>query len=317
MIHLIKLFHSIKLREPSMNPLFTLRIIRPHIVAGGVLAYSLGVLLALVEGGTIIPPLVALCYGVVFLGDLSTHFSNDYYDAEMDAQINAKKFFSNKKILVNNPQLRSLTRSIALTLLTLSIILSAIIVIIFGAPIEFFVITFLANLLGWAYSAPPFRLASRGLGELTIAAATGFIIPSVGYLSVNSQLDPIFLTLSIPFMLYGFFLSLNLEAPDIHSDQKEQKRTLAVQIGKRNIFILVLIVPLFITLTFLALLSLSSSSLYLGTFLLFSFIPLIACIIGFILFFQKRDLHRFSTLNICSLFLLITSLNVYLYLLLQ
>jgi 1,4-dihydroxy-2-naphthoate octaprenyltransferase len=300
-----------------MNPLIVLRIIRPHIVAGGILAYSLGVLLALVEGGTLNLPLIILGYGVVFLGDLSTHFSNDYFDVELDSQVKSKKFFSGKKILVNNPQLLPLTKNISLILLVLSIVLSAVVVIFFGAPIEFLVITVAANFLGWAYSAPPIRLSSRGLGELTIAAATGFIIPSIGYLSVKGQLNPIFLSLSIPFMLYGFFLSLNLEAPDIESDQKGRKRTLAVRTGKRNVFIVVLAVPLFAALTFLVLfLQFSTGILDLKTLFLFSLIPVAASIIGFVTFFQKRALNRFSTLNICSLFLLITFLNVYLYLLL-
>ena len=300
-----------------MNPLIILRIIHPHIVAGGILAYSLGVLLALVEGGTLNPLLIALGYGVVFLGDLSTHFGNDYFDVEMDAQIKTKKFFSNTKILVNNPQLRPLAKSVSLTLLALSIILSAVVVIFFGVPIEFFVIALAANLLGWAYSAPPLRLVSRGLGELIIAVATGFIIPSIGYLLVKGQLDPIFVSLSMPFMLYGLFLSLNLEAPEIESDQKGQKGTLAVRIGKRNVFIVVLVIPLFATLTFLALfLQLSSNVLDLKTLFLFSLIPVTASIIGFVTFFQRRELNRFSTLNICSLFLLIIFLNVYFYLLL-
>ena len=300
-----------------MNPLIILRIIHPHIVAGGILAYSLGVLLALVEGGTLNPLLIALGYGVVFLGDLSTHFGNDYFDVEMDAQIKTKKFFSNTKILVNNPQLRPLAKSVSLTLLALSIILSIVVVIFFGVPIEFFVIALAANLLGWAYSAPPLRLVSRGLGELIIAVATGFIIPSIGYLLVKGQLDPIFVSLSMPFMLYGLFLSLNLEAPEIESDQKGQKGTLAVRIGKRNVFIVVLVIPLFATLTFLALfLQLSSNVLDLKTLFLFSLIPVTASIIGFVTFFQRRELNRFSTLNICSLFLLIIFLNVYFYLLL-
>jgi 1,4-dihydroxy-2-naphthoate octaprenyltransferase len=279
-------------------------------VAGGILAYSLGVLLALVDGGTLNPLLVALGYVVVFLGDLSTHFSNDYFDVELDSKVKTQKFFSGKKILVNNPQLRPLTKNISLTLLVLSNVLSAMLVFFFGAPLIFLVITFAANLLGWTYSAPPIRLCSRGLGELTIATATGFIIPSVGYLSVKGQLDPIFVSLSVPFMLYGFFLSLNLEAPDIESDKKGQKRTLAVRTGKRSIFILVLAVSLFATLAFL-ILQFLPSVLDLRLLLLLSFIPVTTSTAGFVTSFQKRDLNRFSTLNIFSLFLLIVSLNVY------
>jgi 1,4-dihydroxy-2-naphthoate octaprenyltransferase len=70
-----------------------LRIIRPHIVAGGILAFTLGVLLAAANGGTFDLGKTALFYAVVFLGDLSTHYSNDYFDTEADKHIKRKSIF--------------------------------------------------------------------------------------------------------------------------------------------------------------------------------------------------------------------------------
>ena len=300
-----------------MNRLSILQIIRVHIVAGGVLAFSLGVLLAIVDGGILNPIHVVLGYSVVLLGDLSTHYSNDYFDVDLDRQSKTKKFFSSKKTLVKKPQLRPLTKNISLTLLALSIIMSALVVLFFGAPIEFFVITLAANLLGWAYSAPPLRLSSKGLGELAIATATGFIIPSIGYLSVKNQFSPLFISLSIPFMMYGFFLSLNLEAPDIENDQNGKKRTLAVRTGKRNVFFIVLAVPFLATLTFFGIMLQTVPNIIdLRVVFLISFMPLVAGLVGFVTSFQKKDLNRFCTLNIFSLFLFITLLNMYCYLVL-
>ncbi len=85
-----------------------LGIIRIHIVIGGFLAFSLGALLAFVGGGSFNFMFFALGYVVVLLGDLSSHYSNDYFDVEVDKCIEQKKFFSGSNILVDNPDIRSL-----------------------------------------------------------------------------------------------------------------------------------------------------------------------------------------------------------------
>lgn len=299
-----------------MKFLNVLKMIRSHIVAGGMLAFSLGTLLGIIEGGVFKPAPVILGYIIVFLGDLSTHFSNDYFDAEIDEHAKAK-FFSGKKILVNHPQLRPAARNISLTLLVLSNVIATVIVLFFGAPTELLIITLAANLLGWIYSAPPLRLSSRALGEVTVAVATGFIIPSIGYLSVKNQLDFPFFVLSIPFMMYGFLLSLNLQAPDIEIDRKWKKRTFATRTGKRNVFFVTLSIAVLATLTLFSLWWQTKLNFDLMAFALISLIPLAAGLLGFALSFKNKDLKKFSTLNIFSLFLFITALNIHCLLLLQ
>jgi len=63
-----------------------------------------------------------------------------------------------------------------------------------------------ANILGWLYSLPPFRLAYRGLGEAAVAVGTGFGVPATGYLTVRGSLDAGFMLFSAAFVLYGFVL---------------------------------------------------------------------------------------------------------------
>jgi 1,4-dihydroxy-2-naphthoate octaprenyltransferase len=301
-----------------MNSLDILRIIRLHIVAGGVFAFTLGALLAILNGGTANPLHLALGFLVVFFGDLSTHFSNDYFDVESDKQIKTKKLFSNKKILVEKPGLSQVVKKISVALLIISNVLAAIMVLFFEVAPEFLIITFVANLLGWIYSAPPIRLSSKSLGELTIALATGFIIPSIGYLSVKNQLDPLFVYLAVPFLMYGFFLSLNLEAPDIKNDQKTQKTTLGVRIGPKNIFYTNIAIAFLASLSLFALIGqLSNNIIDLQIVFFLSFVPLATTIVGFLFYFKKINLHHFSNLNIISIFLFIISLNAYFFLLLM
>jgi 1,4-dihydroxy-2-naphthoate octaprenyltransferase len=280
-----------------------LRIIRLHIVAGGVLAFSLGALLALVGGGTFDLARVVLAYVVVLLGDLSTHYSNDYFDVEVDKHIEQKKIFAGSAILVNHPNLRSLSKSISISLFVCANILAVLIFLFLGAPIEIFIVILGASLVGWFYSAPPTRLISRGIGETAVACVTGFAIPAIGYLAVRGQFDPLFVYFAVPFVMYGFMLSLSLEAPDAEIDRKGGKRTLVVRKGARSVFFLILALTVSAALMFFVYSWLFTSAVVdLGVIALFSILPLMAGIVGFVGVFQKKSVNRFSALNVASLF---------------
>jgi 1,4-dihydroxy-2-naphthoate octaprenyltransferase len=300
-----------KLRH-AIPPIF--RIVRVHIVVGGVLAFLLGVLLALVGGGgTLDPTRVALFYAIVFFGDLSTHYGNDYFDVESDKYVERRKFFSGKNILVNNPGLRSSARSISIALLILSNVLALSAVIFQVVPPWLLIITLGANFLGWSYSAPPLRLVSRGLGEAAIALAVGFAIPAVGYLAVRGQFDSLFLYFVLPFVLYGFMLGLSLEAPDIEVDRKVGKLNIGARKGRRAVFSLILAVASSSSLMFLFYAwQLTLMVVDLRMMVLFSIIPLTAGLAGFIRVFQNKEVNRFSTLNIMSLFLFNVFMILYL-----
>jgi len=286
-----------------MNTLNILKIIRVHIVAGGFLAFSLGALLAIAEGGSFDPARFVLGYVVVLLGDLSTHYGNDYFDVEVDKYIEQKKFFSGSGILVNNPNLRSLSKLISLTLLLGSNVLASMIVVFLGLPIEFFIVILGASLVGWFYSAPPLRLISRGFGEVAVAFVTGFAIPGLGYLAIRGQFDPVFVYFAVPFMMFGLILSLSLHAPDVEVDRRGGKRNLAVRLGQRGGFFLILAMASSATLTFWIYVWQNVFSIVdFGVVVLLSIIPLVAGLLGFVGFFQKKEVNHFSVLNVVALF---------------
>jgi 1,4-dihydroxy-2-naphthoate octaprenyltransferase len=287
----------------SSNAANMLKIIRFHIVAGGVLAFSLGGLLALANGGSFNPALFALVYTAGLLGDLSTHYSNDYFDVEVDKHMDQKKFFAGHAILVDHPNLRGLSKSVSASLLVCANVLAAALFLFLGAPIEIFIVILAASLTGWFYSAPPLRLTSRGLGEAAIACVTGFAIPGLGYLSVRGQFDPLFVYLAVPFVMYGLMLSLSLEAPDEEIDRKGGKKNLIVRKGARNVFLLILALTTASTLTFLVYRwLLAPTVLDIRILALFSIAPLTAALVGFIGVVQKKSVNRFSAVNVASLF---------------
>ena len=271
-----------------MNILNLLKIIRVHIVAGGFLAFSLGALLAIVGGGSFDHTRFVLGYIVVFLADLSTHYGNDYFDVEVDKYIEKKKFFAGSGILVNNPDLRLLSKFISLALLVCSNVLAAMIVVFLGFPIELFIVILGASLVGWFYSAPPIRLISRGFGEIAVAFVTGFAIPGLGYLAIRGQFDPLFVYFVIPFILYGLTLSLSLHAPDVEVDRRGDKRNLAVRLGQRRSFLLILAMVFSATLTF-CIYAFQNAFLIVDfdVIVLFSVIPLVTGFIGFVRLFSE------------------------------
>jgi 1,4-dihydroxy-2-naphthoate octaprenyltransferase len=295
-----------------MNILNLLKIIRLHIVTGGFLAFSLGTFLAIVGGGSFDPARFVLGYVVVFLADLSTHYGNDYFDVEVDKYVEKKKFFAGSGILVNNPDLRLLSKFISLALLVGSNVLATMIVVFLGFPIEFFIVILGASLVGWFYSAPPVRLISRGFGEIAVAFVTGFAIPGLGYLTIRDQFGPLFVHFVIPFILYGLTLSLSLHAPDVEVDRRGKKRNLAVRLGQRCSFFLILVMVFSATLTF-CIYAFQDAFLIVNFDLiaLFSVIPLLTGLIGFVSFFQKK-VNYLSALNIAALFAFNIFMIVYL-----
>jgi 1,4-dihydroxy-2-naphthoate polyprenyltransferase len=289
-----------------------LRIIRLHIVAGGALAFSLGALLAFVNGGTFDSLQIVLFYAIVFLGDLSTHYSNDYFDVNEDKFVQRRKFFSGKNILVNNPTLRSSARLISIMLFILSNALAVLVVILKMAPPELLIIALVANFLGWAYSTPPLRLVSKGFGEVAIALAVGFAIPAVGYLAVREQFDCLFWYFALPFVLYGFMLALSLEMPDIEVDRKVGKLNIGARKGKIIVSGLIFAAALAASLSFLFYVYQLKSIVDFRWMFLFSLAPLIAGFAGLIGIFTHKNVNQFSTLNVLSLFLLNCLMAAYL-----
>jgi 1,4-dihydroxy-2-naphthoate octaprenyltransferase len=290
--------------------LIYVKIIRPHIVAGGFLGYSLGVLFALIRGNKLSPALFALGYAVVLFGDLSTHFSNDYYDVDLDGRA-PRKTFGSSYVLVEHPDARPLAKVLALALTTASLLAALSMVLLFGSPPSLLMLVAVTNLFGWLYSAPPVQLNARGLGEATIALGTGFAVPAVGYIATSGRIDPPFLIFSVPLVLYGFILSLSLELPDVEVDLRSGRRNLVVLLGRRTAAFLVFILSV-AALAFFTFFDAVNSSHFWAIPLLSS-VPVFASLAGLNSHFESHeDADRTSSINIIALCFFLVALDAYL-----
>ena len=87
--------------------------------------------------------------------------------------------------------------------------------------------------LAWAYSAPPFKLMSRGLGELAVAATWSLVV--VGADAV--QRGSVFIIPVLTSVSYGLLIANILlinGVPDARADASVGKATLAVRCGPRG-----------------------------------------------------------------------------------
>lgn len=85
-------------------------------------------------------------------------------------------------------------------------------------------------IIGWAYSAPPLALASRGLGELAVGAGWLLIVVGSDYVQRSSLSSvPVMAGLSFALLLAAL-LYIN-QFPDRRADEQAGKRTLVVRLG--------------------------------------------------------------------------------------
>lgn len=88
-------------------------------------------------------------------------------------------------------------------------------------------------LVGWAYSAPPFKLMCRGVGELAIAA--GWLLVTVGADFVQrGSFAALPLLAGLPFALLVVNILYINQFPDRKADAQAGKRTVVVRLGPQR-----------------------------------------------------------------------------------
>ena len=124
-------------------------------------------------------------------------------------------------------------------LLLFSAVVGVFLVLYKGYPVLVFGI--LGLFLGVAYSAPPLKLVSRGIGESTVAVGFG-VLPIVGATWLQSgMLSWQALLLSLPVGIWVANILLINEVPDVKADCAAGKRTIVVRFGLKHTAVLYLL----------------------------------------------------------------------------
>jgi 1,4-dihydroxy-2-naphthoate octaprenyltransferase len=194
--------------------------------------YLMGYLLALLGG--VEYSFTKFVFGYLIFGTahLSVSFSNDYFDRHSDRNSDKTAFSGGSKVLVEHPELEPLALKLAIFLLCSSIIANAFFTVIYAYPFWFFAFGLLGAFVGWFYTAPPLKLAYRGLGELSTILAVGLLMPGMGYFVASDTIGPLFQVFILPLSCYGLFFIITVELPDVECDALGKKKNVLVKWGR-------------------------------------------------------------------------------------
>lgn len=290
-----------------------IKIGRPHVLAGDFLLFTMGALLAILFDAEFFLSKFVLGYCILFTAHLAVHYSNDYYDVEVDKHNQSNPISSGRGILVENPELRELSKGLSIAIMVLSLSLAAVFMVIFSYPPTFFLFFLFGNLLAWFYTAPPIKLVYRRMGEIANMIAV-IIFLGAGYFSLMGTLDLPFLVFSIPVVFLQLIFINSFEIPDMEGDKLGGKITWIVSWGRKFGFRLILLSGALATISFslIPFTNLFPSNI---DFRVLTAISLIILALGIIEVVKnpldKESATRFSTVNVFALFLMSILIDAY------
>ena len=214
-----------------------IRLARPVFLLGAALVYALGVGIARYLGTTIDWNTYILGQAWVTLVQLSTHFLNEYYDAQADAENPNRTPFSGGSGMLGRGEGRLPRRTALLAGMTsLAFAASVTVVLIAEARLSpvavlIMILTFLG---AFFYSTPPISLESSGYGELTTSILVAFLVPAFGFVLQAGDLHRLVAMSTFSLVFLHLAMLISFELPDYGTDLKYDKRTLLVRMGWQN-----------------------------------------------------------------------------------
>ncbi|MDO9010210.1 MAG: prenyltransferase [Gallionella sp.] len=153
---------------------------RPAFLTASLMAGLIGLAIAWHDGLAMDVPLALVALLFAVLAHAGANVLNDYYDAQNGTDAcNVERIFpftGGSRFIQNGVLSEIQTRNFGLALFGCVVI--AGVWLMLRTDLQLIYIGLAGLIIGWAYSAPPLRLNSRGYGELCIAA--GFLLIIVG-----------------------------------------------------------------------------------------------------------------------------------------
>jgi len=205
---------------------------RYYYLGGTFVLHMLGVVMALYTGAPL--NVFAFFWGQIAIGamQLMTHYSNDYFDLEADRANQTPSTFSGGSRILAAGELPAWA-GLAAALFWGAVALIATFVLTFdgrSGPLTL-PLLLLSLFLSWSYSAPPMRLHSRGLGELTVAIVVGLLVPMVGFYLQTGHLTALPFLVGLPLCALQFATIVGINFPDAEGDRAAGKDTLVIRLG--------------------------------------------------------------------------------------
>lgn len=209
-----------------------LRLLRTPFLAGGIMLHALGVAVALYAGGALNVPALILTQIVITFTQLMTHVSNEYFDLDTDRHNPATTMWAGgSRVLPEGALPPRVALWLSMLFGAVAAIAGVALALLLGDGRQLSVIVGTALLLAWGYSAPPLRLHSRGLGEITVALVVTTLTPLLGFYAQAGRLTWLPIVAVLPLCCLQFAMMFTVEFPDRESDAATGKRTLVVRLG--------------------------------------------------------------------------------------
>jgi 1,4-dihydroxy-2-naphthoate octaprenyltransferase len=184
--------------------------------------------------GTPIHPLTAL---LTLIGALLAHAGvnvlNDYYDhLNGTDEANTERLFpftGGSRFIQNAVLTPEQTLRFGMGLFAVTVIIGVVLTVMSGPGL--ILIGLVGLIIGWAYSAPPLKLNSRGLGEICVAMGFGILIPLGAAYVQRGVIDWLPFLAGLPYALLTTNLLYINQFPDLRADAVSGKHHWVVRLG--------------------------------------------------------------------------------------
>ncbi len=223
--------------EALANPLLRYFLAtRPPFLAASLVPALIGIATAAYAGVAVNVWTALLTVLGAVLAHAGVNVLNDYYDAlnGTDA-VNEDRlypFTGGSRFIQNGVLSLEQTRVFGWALLTTTAVIGIWLALQSGPAL--WLIGLAGILIGWAYSAPPLSLNSRGLGELSVALGFGILVPLGADYVQSGHLGWLPVIAGAPYaLLIANLLYIN-QFPDRRADEQAGKHHWVVRLGARR-----------------------------------------------------------------------------------
>jgi 1,4-dihydroxy-2-naphthoate octaprenyltransferase len=219
-------------KEPSLPPGMWWRMTRPAFLLLTVVACVLGTATAAACGCGLDVPLALGATLLAVMAHALGNVLNDWHDARNGADAANTRgvfpFTGGSRLIqsgeVSERQTGDLVKALFIFLVPAGLLLAV------KAGPGVLLLGMAGLLLAWAYSAPPLKLMSRGLGELAVALAWFLVVVGADYVQRRQFfIIPASAAASLALMVAALLVINGV--PDAQADASVGKRTLVVRLG--------------------------------------------------------------------------------------